>query len=684
MEKLFSMSKKIYILSLLVYFCAFVAARKSSFISNALFMLFFAALLLGAVVCLICSEKFSVSVALQAETVFLLLFVFWGATLYKSISRATNINELVAYSGLVALFINTLFWLYILLKKRVRQVVQLVWQVIKNNWYVFIAIGLFVICYIDCFYCLFKSDSNIYYCAIRNGVGRWSFSFSSLSRFQLGGHAAYGYSLFGFLGHYFIPVRGIGIRLANLGIMIITVLCLNGVIKKVITTLKSGTRCCLLLLFVCNPIVMGLAQEISMDMAMGCFFVWFLWSYINRHKIIILFSSLLLCFTKENAIVLLAGFMIGALIMRGVIAIKDKHLSIKTIIFPFDWYVVYSGVLFMANLVLYNRWHTGSLPIDSTGEDLLIVNTIRFDIDYILIKLKQMFIMNYQWLFCALAIAGIIIVLFSKKERKKITENTLGLLVSFLGYLAFHLLFFTYPHYRYTFPNAVFYTIFAGFILALVNKAVIRYAVVGVMSAVFLVQSFINIDFLTNSFSRFADTGNGRLLTECYYGADPKHEGCLLLWNKGGDISNEVFRDYVQNNRQYLGFEKCFELFLTEINYNKTIGIILTPIYKDTVWGADNWTIVNMFGALNQHNIYWNLKEKQLTNEKTDVPVLFLQHYNLNYQFSRCEEVWYVELPYRQDYDYAEYLSKFEILEEKRMEYGQWTFNAYRVKIKKQ
>jgi hypothetical protein len=133
----------------------------------------------------------------------------------------------------------------------------------------------------------------------------------------------------------------------------------------------------------------------------------------------------------------------------------------------------------------------------------------------------------------------------------------------------------------------------------------------------------------------------------------------------------------VQNNRQYLGFEYCFEKLLAEIQYNESVAIILSPIYSDAYWGNETWTIVNMFGVYDKSLLHWNTRWKQITYEPTDIPLNFISPNSIHDQTLNYESIWYIELPYETQYN--TFPIECIITDQITVRYFNWFLNAYKL-----
>lgn len=669
-----------------LFAAAFAAGGYSSFVSNLLFLGFFGMLMLGAVGYYLDRERTALSTAAQMSSLCLFGLVFWLCALRETVVHHTPFCVPVAAAGALVLAFMAALWTAALFKGRGRTIWASVAAYCRENAYVFIILALFCAAYLECFTFLFKSDSNVYYTSVQANEGTWNFSLSGIASFQIAGHAAYGYSLFAFLGNYILRIYGIGLRLANLGLTVVTVLCLNDILRMLFPGEKKLFYALLLGVFACSPLVMGLAQEMSADMPMACFLVWFVWAFMRRQRVYGTFFAGLLCFTKENAVVMLFGFMAGVYLCRLFRAVRRHELKLSSFITVLDareWLIVAAPLLFLVNMRLYNSWNFGGMQAGPEVADpnYTLVNTFCVNLPYIVVKLRQMFVMNFQWLVFPLAALGLVLLLVHRKEKRPQPEVRVGLVGAFCGFVAFQLLFFTYPHFRYLVPNAFFFTVFAGAVLSRLKSRALGNVVLAGMAGAFLVQSFYLVDPITNATGRQISTGGGQIVSEAHFIGSPSNANYLTLLKSDADAGGEYFRDYVQNDRQYLGFERCFEKFMRQIDYSQDMGLVMSPIFDDGFWGGDVWTFTNMLGSMERETVRWNEKLGQLTYEKSDTPIHWLSTPVDGEQFKDCSQVWYIELPYKPGWDYEGFLAQFDVQEEMEVSWGQWSFNAYRVEL---
>ena len=619
------------------------------------------------------NNNFKDCILIQFLTVNLLCFLFFLISYMCSYRNGVIINNTNALSLIMSFSIGTLICM-ILYVQKFKQIKKSFVKYCSKNKYIFLLIFFIIIQYLPVFSFLFKSDSNTYYATLVENTGTWDFNIKNIDSFQLGYHATYGYSIFAFIGNSIISKFGIGIRLVNLFFIIITVMRFNDIIKKLFNDRSKIFYFSLCGLFAFNPLILGLEQEISIDFPMLCFFILFLWAYIYQKNIYMVFYSMCLCFSKEIGIVFLLGFSGGIVLYRIILNIIQKEKTVK-ILKSNELRVLYSILIFIINLLTFSIWGAHTSDIKTKNN---LINSFHFNFKYIIIKIKQMFIFNFQWVVVLIIILGLILGI---KNRIKIKEIDCGIIFSFLSFLIFQLSYFTYTHYRYLIPMAFFTAIFLGYILNWkFEKEFIRIIILFFCMTLFTIQSYFFVDPISNNIFKKIKTGNGFLISQNYMSSDKNNPEYMIYEENGGDLSNEVFRDYTQNNRKYECFEICFEKAFSKIDYSENTGILISPIYDDGFWGKDKWTFSNLFGTLNRESIRWNEHFNQLTYEKNDTKINWINSENYTKEMSKYDKVWYFEFKYPSNFEFENYISKMNIIESFDINYYGWQISVYRIK----
>lgn len=666
-----------YKLTMPLFIIALFLSNKSFETSKNFFVSIFLVLVLGTIFLWFERRKIELDLAIQIAPIFILVSMFWILALMNNISIKCDFHYKIAIYGMIVLLLVTLFWLQCVFFHR-KEWKYRIKRFLKKNNYIFCVIVLFVIFYIDCFTFLFKSDSNTYYQTSLNCLSGWKFVLSDLEQFKLGYHLTYGYSLFISIGNYLFPNDGIGIRAINLLLMIQTLFFMNGINRELFQKKSKWMYSLLLCCFAFNPIILGIIQEMNIDMPMMWFFVWVVWAYLKKKDILLIFSSLLFVFSKENAVFVLGGLVLGIVIYRGIIQIKDnRNLNPFFLFEKNEWFVGMSFVCFViCSFFLGNRWGAESTQIES---QLGLVNTFQFNLEYIGYRLKQLCILNFQWIVVIMCLVFIIFFIY-KRPKVKIRDIHCGMIVAAIFYNLFQLLYFTFPHYRYFILNAFFTELMIGGIIFYITKnKKIQINVLLVLSALFLGQSYFPIDFVSNNLFKTISTGNGKIISLSHYSSSLENPSVLITEQQGGNLDNEKFRDYVQHSRQYTRFEKCFEEVLTEINYDSNKGIMIIPLYDEPGTGKTDWTFVNLFGVTDANTIHYNEITKQLSFDTEDNSINWISYTDLQNNYDLYSEIWMIEFPYETP-NKANYPSDYTVIESKTINYGEWKIVAHCLK----
>lgn len=295
-------------------------------------------------------------------------------------------------------------------------------------------------------------------------------------------------------------------------------------------------------LYAFSPALLGLAGDLSVDYGMLCFLPFVMLALVKEWDYLAVLAGAALCMTKEPAIMIYGGLAAGIILFE----IRQKNFK--------KWIGLLTPLILWGVVYLRNGLWAGA---GKTGE----FNGIGFDFSFVVFKLKQIALMNFNWL-QILAMAGLVVILIW--QRKRWNENPgKGLLLKYavslsLGFLAFTALgctFVTHSHYRYILAYAYFFVFIIGCLLfAVSGKALLKAGAAIVLSAVLLGQTFIDFDFISGRFFH-------RLVTA--------EDGASL-------ISNSIPDDGAIYNRGYCGYIRLLEKALFEAGADEQT-IVLRP-----------------------------------------------------------------------------------------------------------
>jgi len=309
-----------------------------------------------------------------------------------------------------------------------------------------------------------------------------------------------------------------------------------------------------------NPYVFGLVATINTDIPAIWFFCFAVCAWEYDKKALFLFSSWLFMCTKEpNAIVFL--FM-GVYCIWQVF--KDKAFSSsdrKSVIMLF-------GILGVIWLLYYFAPGRDSYiaSMDSIINDSGL-HTFGFTIENLIIKIKQIFLLNFTWIYLVIVI-GVCII--HRKNGASLSNCTYYLLlISFIGSLLFHFTYLDYAAPRYSALASIFIVIFA---LCIVGEWEGRcrlwvYSTIIVLS---LLQNYKSVD----------------VLSAAAIGTIPFGENGEVICH-----NNIGFWEGAMYNFEYFYYQEAFERTLSKNDY-KEEDIIITPLFSYALEDCINWNSV--------------------------------------------------------------------------------------------
>lgn len=509
-----TIGKTICLISLIVLAAAYCTGSVNPGMSDLLFFLFFFGISAGTVCLALAREGLNGCLAAQLAAVYGILILFWSTNYVKSKEYGEAINNRLAAAGLIALTSCFMIcFLTLLLNLRKRHTIRRIRSIILDNRMIIFLCIVFILLYIPTFQYLFKGDSYIYYSSAVSNMGRWPFSLSDISELRMADHLTFGYSLL--LYPMGILFGKNGFRIVNLLLIVTASLALYDIGLRIFHSKSRMTAALAALLFLAQPSICGISQELSIDLPLACIMVWVIWSYVSGYRVFLLASVLLLSFSKENSVIFLCGFFAGIVIYRIITGAGIRHLIKRD-----EWILLIGpALLFISIIVLKYSWQAARLGASSqtsAGQ----VNSVHVDWQYIWFKLKELYVLNFQWLFTA------VFVLFAARRAVR-KDNCINgdiraaLAVSYFLMTMFQLVYVTYPNYRYLMYAAPYNALFLGIVCDHRAEGKQRRIEAGVLislAALLGVQSFCQIDMVSNKVFQQTSAGNGKLISLAEFG----------------------------------------------------------------------------------------------------------------------------------------------------------------------
>ena len=671
--------KILYFLSSLTIFIAFFyGITEHNRRSICCFLAAFIFSILGFIFTVNLSYETKKKIYMQLLPVYSLFTLFWILSLTSPYTdKQYNVNNVV---GTFALLIPSIVLIcYNLSYLKIKQL----YNFFCKYYNVFILIFIFILLSIPTLSATTRLDTNIYYTYLSEAKS-WNLSFDTINLFKLGDHQCYGYTLWGLIGMYLTPSSPIGLRCINLVLVSISIMCLYAIIKKLNFTSSRKIVTLLTALFVFNPLILGIIYEINLDLPCTCFYIWSICFLLYNKKILLFFSVFFLTFSKETGILLLAGIGIGWFLSHLVTHITNHR---RKFFKYFDWVclgtLMYPVVILFFTMKMGMLWRQNSNSLAVSAQNTM--DRVGIDTANTIIKLKELFILNFSWLFCCIILFSICFGLTKKILRKKSSTYTetinqklslLPIIFSWLLFVIFQFIYITYCHIRYIMPYIVGGIILGGYIICKFLNKQVQLILLILFLGLLCVENFYTLDTVSKMVCNTIDIGSTKIYTTRTYVRSSENIAQTAKTNPELIPYLEMTQSAIYN-RQFLYFEDVFEKFLREIEYNNETFIAVAPIYDKVA----NMTWVSLFGKWYTNTLHYNpLTYQWVDNE--DMPSINLSIIDSKDQisFDTYQRIYLISFPYNKFFDNTQYLSQFEIIDSFEVNEKMWKINVYQLK----
>ena len=605
----------------------------------------------------------------QLFPIYTFLAIFWDLSFYSVYTDKTY--PLNIYIGLFVLNIPMVFMGVKLFGLETRTFSLL--KKTKNNKYLIFFLLLFILLSLETLNSWTRLDSDIYYYYLQEAQ-KWNLSFDSLNLFRLGGHQSMGYTFFGLLGVYLTPNSPIGLRLVNILIICISSFCFYAILKYFI---KDNSLILLLTgMFIFNPLVLGTIYEINLDLPMTCFYIWTIYALLYNNKIYLFFSAFLLAFSKETGIILLFGIALGWGIneIRNIVNNKHKkwveNVDFKTCIcvgLPMILWLIFKKMGFVW------RDDRNSISISSNTMDKIGLN-----LDNTLIKIKELFFLNFSWLFTICIIYCLTKLLLKKQQVLKTKKILSGLPIIFssIFFISFQFIHITYCHIRYITPYWIgliwIFGIFIANVFSKRKRLILCFSILCLLG----VQCFYTIDPVSRRICNTINIGKTEIYTTRTFVRGSNNE----IQTKSTNPELLPYFEMTQSviyNRQYMYFENAFEKLLKEIKYDDDTLLLVAPIYDilpDMTW-------ISLFGKWYTDKLYYDPNNYRVV-DNVSYPTLNLEiiHDIKEINNSKYNRIYLLSFPYNPLYDIENLVSNYDIINSFDIVKNFWSINVYQLK----
>ncbi len=274
-------------------------------------------------------------------------------------------------------------------------------------------------------------------------------------------------------------------------------------------------------IYALSPFVFGLSNYYFYDQ--WCIYLMpiLIYTYLYDKMLLHFFFAVIMCFSKEPAVLAYAGFCAGMVLNDCINRRFSAHLRryFGMLLVGGSWFAVYSA---------FPKW----------GGD----GGFSFDIEYALSKLKVFYLLNFNWIILLIAVITIIVLI--RKKNTLLFRLVIPLLISDILFVGFNVIFKTVNHARYIDTHVCCLYLIALIGLGMIGSVKKRNISAAFLSILLLVSNWKTFDPVTvASFSSY-DMGNGTMINTGV--SKPINDNCVY-------------------NREYLGLDRAVNLALKDV-----------------------------------------------------------------------------------------------------------------------
>lgn len=554
---------------------------------------------------------------------------------------------------------------------------------VQTHWEIFLLSAIFIALSVNTLSTMTRLDSNIYYTYL-NDAKYWNLSFDTVINFKLGGHQSIGYTLWALIGIYLTPDSPVGVRCINLFLVVSSLFCLSAVYKKILPTKSRCFQAMAVAAFVFNPLILGIIYEINLDLPSVCFYIWVLYALMYHKNILLLCSSLFLAFSKETGILLLFGIAVGWGLSWFIPLIKNyKQRTFRELLreVPLATCALFviAPILMLLSMKFTSIWRQDSL--NGQSQSAQGMETFAFNIENTIIKLKELFILNFSWIFILVGIIALLIIVLRKKKISSDAKNALiqglPLYISCLFFIGFQFVYITYCHIRYITP---YLPGIIGLVFFLIYVAISQRKSICLISGyliLILIQNFYTLDPLSKLVCPTIDIGASQIISTRTFVRSS--ENTIQTTRTNPELVQELqLTQSAIYNRQYMQFLSVFAKFIETIQYDDATFIAVAPIYDNEVSGM-TWN--SLFGRWYSNELFYDTQKKQLTDDTSKEKLnLSIVSSRKDIEYQDYERIYLISFPYNSAFDEQKFLNRFSYKESFEVKKDFWEIDVYRLK----
>ncbi len=421
-----------------------------------------------------------------------------------------------------------------------------------QNWSIALVLLLFTVFSIEVIDAWFMWDAWQYYDFwlgnhdIRGIMSKLQTGSWGIYDLYLAGHASLGYTLWIML-FQLIKEGTEMVQIANIILAEISIYSYYQILRKLMGNRYANHVLALASApYAFSPFVLGIVGNLNLDSATMYFAVIFVACSLYNYTCLEIVFAFCFCFTKEPAIIYYTAYILSKIVCEYSFnwwkLTKFGLNNIKNYI-----YALPAGMW----LLLYLLNPSGGWAV---GAEQAGLGEFGFNAGRVFLRLKQIFLINFNWLLWSAVILWILSLCFNKiKADKEILSKLFPICVMGIAVIVFGCVYDTFTFIRYIVPIVPAIYLTATVAISQIKDKLFNVWNI-ILSVFLLIQSFYVIDPIMAKTFPSISVGNG------------------IVYGMGGDVT---FGDGLVYNRQYMYLTETMLAALEAADYNGDMQIVL-------------------------------------------------------------------------------------------------------------
>lgn len=416
-----------------------------------------------------------------------------------------------------------------------------------------------------------ESDADLYFTAINRIAGLHDDVIAGgyKSGFIFG-HIAYGFIFVSLLGQLLDTAGGMGFQYAYMVMGAAAAVCLFKILRKIFPKKNVYFLAVAAFIISMQPMYFGLSAMIQMEYPLAILFIFTVCAYFYKKYILMFFWLIMLGTCKETGAMMAFSVLFFAVVyeiadyVKRCGGIRDSFKKLKKwqvtlfVLFAVSCIAVFVAVI---NIPMWGGVRIiDVLKIGGSGN-----LNFQFNSTHFLLKVRQLFILNFSWVWVAVIVICTVVIFAVPKVRKRRSANMRVfsfILIQYAVYTMFLLFFLEAKQPRYNILSDVLFLFMAMSVVIEAADRVWLFAVsAAVIGTLSVTECFLTVDLLSRAVFTSVNTGAVPMV---WTAADKKKLPEMNI-NIG---------DFGYYNYQYAYMDKAFDRMLADVEFTDDFVVL--------------------------------------------------------------------------------------------------------------